>query len=74
MIESGSDPSARTGQAAGRRAALALLVTVAATAGTILLLGPRAYDWAALRTNSPEPEEYARWLLIRRSVSEAPPR
>lgn len=31
--------------------------------------GPRAYDWAVLRTNSPEPREYARWLLIRRSVS-----
>jgi SRSO17 transposase len=32
--------------------------------------GPRVYDWALLRTNSPEPEEYARWLLIRRSVSD----
>lgn len=31
--------------------------------------GPRAYDWAVLRTNSPEPDEYARWLLLRRSVS-----
>jgi SRSO17 transposase len=31
--------------------------------------GPRVYDWALLRTNSPEPDEYARWLLIRRSVS-----
>jgi len=30
--------------------------------------GPRLYDWALLRTNSPEPDEYARWLLIRRSV------
>lgn len=33
--------------------------------------GPRVYDWALLRTNSPEPDEYARWLLIRRSVAEA---
>jgi SRSO17 transposase len=32
--------------------------------------GPRFYDWAALRVNSPEPDEYARWLLIRRSASE----
>jgi SRSO17 transposase len=32
--------------------------------------GPRRYDWALLRTNSPEPEEYARWLLIRRSVTD----
>lgn len=32
--------------------------------------GPRAYDWALLRTNSPEPETFARWLLIRRSVSD----
>jgi SRSO17 transposase len=32
--------------------------------------GPRVYDWALLRTNSPEPQEYARWLLIRRGVSE----
>jgi SRSO17 transposase len=32
--------------------------------------GPRWYDWALLRTNSPEPEAYARWLLIRRSVSD----
>jgi SRSO17 transposase len=32
--------------------------------------GPRVYDWAALRTNSPEPREYARWLLIRRSVTD----
>ena len=30
--------------------------------------GPRVYDWALLRTNSPEPDEYARWLLIRRGV------
>jgi SRSO17 transposase len=32
--------------------------------------GPRLYDWAASRTNSPEPNEYARWVLIRRSVSD----
>jgi SRSO17 transposase len=32
--------------------------------------GPRLYDWAVLRTNSPDPDEYARWLLIRRSVSD----
>jgi SRSO17 transposase len=32
--------------------------------------GPRWYDWAVLRTNCPEPETYARWLLIRRSVSD----
>jgi SRSO17 transposase len=32
--------------------------------------GPRVYDWAALRTNSPDPDSYARWLLIRRSVSD----
>jgi len=32
--------------------------------------GPRVYDWALLRTNSPEPREYARWLLVRRSVSD----
>jgi SRSO17 transposase len=32
--------------------------------------GPRVYDWAMLRTNSPEPDEYARWLLIRRSVAD----
>jgi SRSO17 transposase len=31
--------------------------------------GPRVYDWAATRTNAPEPDEYARWVLIRRSVS-----
>jgi SRSO17 transposase len=31
--------------------------------------GPRVYDWALLRTNSPDPDEYARWLLLRRSVS-----
>lgn len=32
--------------------------------------GPRVYDWALLRTNAPEPEAYARWVLIRRSVSD----
>jgi SRSO17 transposase len=32
--------------------------------------GPRVYDWALLRTNSPDPGECARWLLIRRSVSD----
>jgi SRSO17 transposase len=32
--------------------------------------GPRWYDWALLRTNCPEPETYARWLLIRRSVAD----
>jgi SRSO17 transposase len=31
--------------------------------------GPRLYDWALRPTNCPEPETYARWLLIRRSVS-----
>ncbi|HLI76410.1 MAG TPA: IS701 family transposase [Acidobacteriaceae bacterium] len=32
--------------------------------------GPRLYDWVLLRTNSPEPDKYARWLLIRRSISD----
>jgi SRSO17 transposase len=32
--------------------------------------GPRMYDWAVTRTNCPEPGTYARWLLIRRSVSD----
>jgi SRSO17 transposase len=32
--------------------------------------GPRVYDWALLRANAPEPEAYARWVLIRRSVSD----
>ena len=32
--------------------------------------GPRVYDWAVPRTNSPEPDEYARWLLIRRSATD----
>ena len=32
--------------------------------------GPRPYDWACRRLNSPEPEAYARWLLIRRSTAD----
>lgn len=32
--------------------------------------GPRLYDWAWRPTNSPEPKVYARWLLVRRSVSD----
>jgi SRSO17 transposase len=32
--------------------------------------GPRLYDWALLRTNSPEPKTVTRWLLIRRKISE----
>ena len=32
--------------------------------------GPRLYDWAVTRTNCPEPATYARWLLVRRSVSD----
>jgi SRSO17 transposase len=32
--------------------------------------GPRLYDWAALRTNSPEPDIFVCWVLIRRSVSD----
>jgi SRSO17 transposase len=32
--------------------------------------GPRTYDWAVTRTNCPETEASARWLLIRRSVSD----
>jgi SRSO17 transposase len=32
--------------------------------------GPRWYDWAVTRTNSPGPGAYRRWLLIRRSVSD----
>jgi SRSO17 transposase len=31
--------------------------------------GPRGYDWARVRTNSPEPDESPRWVLIRRGVS-----
>jgi SRSO17 transposase len=32
--------------------------------------GPRWYDWAAVRVNCPEPEAFARWLLVRRRVSD----
>lgn len=32
--------------------------------------GPRRYDWTLLRINSPEPEVYARWLLIRRNITD----
>jgi SRSO17 transposase len=32
--------------------------------------GPRLYDWALARVNCPNPGEYARWVLIRRSVSD----
>jgi SRSO17 transposase len=32
--------------------------------------GPRLYDWAWVPTNAPEPTKYARWLLLRRSVSD----
>jgi SRSO17 transposase len=32
--------------------------------------GPRLYDWAVTLTNSLEPQKYARWLLIRRRVSD----
>ncbi len=32
--------------------------------------GPREYDWALRPVNAPEPETYARWVLIRRSVSD----
>ena len=32
--------------------------------------GPRVYDWALFRTPCPEPEVYARWVLIRRSTSD----
>jgi len=32
--------------------------------------GPRLYDWALFRTPSPEPETYARWVLIRRSATD----
>ena len=32
--------------------------------------GPREYDWALCPVNAPEPEVYARWVLIRRSVSD----
>jgi SRSO17 transposase len=32
--------------------------------------GARVYDWACVRVNGPEPEEFQRWLLVRRSVSD----
>lgn len=32
--------------------------------------GPRYYDWAVTRTNCPDPDEYCRWLLIRRSAED----
>jgi SRSO17 transposase len=32
--------------------------------------GPRLYDWAWRPINAPEPKQYARWLLVRRSVSD----
>ena len=32
--------------------------------------GPRVYDWALFRAPCPEPEVYARWVLIRRSTSD----
>jgi SRSO17 transposase len=32
--------------------------------------GPRLFDWAIRPINSPEPDEYARWLLIRRDVED----
>ena len=32
--------------------------------------GPRLYDWTWIPTNAPEPESYARWLLMRRSVAD----
>jgi SRSO17 transposase len=32
--------------------------------------GPRRYDWARFPLNCPEPEAYARWLLIRRSTAD----
>jgi SRSO17 transposase len=31
--------------------------------------GPRYYDWACCPLNGPDPEAYARWLLIRRSTA-----
>lgn len=31
--------------------------------------GPRLYDWACCPVNCPEPQRYARWLLIRRSTT-----
>jgi SRSO17 transposase len=32
--------------------------------------GPRVYDWAVCPINCPAPRRYARWVLIRRSVSD----
>jgi SRSO17 transposase len=32
--------------------------------------GPRVYDWAAERTNAPDPAARGRWLLMRRSVAD----
>jgi SRSO17 transposase len=32
--------------------------------------GPRAFGWAIHPINSPEPGEYARWLLVRRDVDD----
>ena len=32
--------------------------------------GPRWYDWACVRVNCPEPGAFARWLLVRRNVSD----
>jgi SRSO17 transposase len=32
--------------------------------------GPRLYDWAVIRTNGPGDGDRARWLLIRRNVSD----
>ena len=32
--------------------------------------GVRWYDWACVRVNGPEPEEFPRWLLARRGVSD----
>lgn len=32
--------------------------------------GPRVDDWVLFRTPSPEPDTYARWVLIRRSTSD----
>jgi SRSO17 transposase len=32
--------------------------------------GPRLYDWVACSINCPEPKEYRRWLLMRRSLGD----
>jgi SRSO17 transposase len=32
--------------------------------------GPRWYDWMVHPFNSPEPDQFSRWLLIRRSISD----